>query len=127
MLVAALLRLAWRMQRVAEQHEAGEWQLRIRGRHLCRDAPAHRLAADEERALRARQLRANRVDDRAITRLERRRAIRNLPPLLGVEKIEGDDVDAQRRQRVCEVDHERAALPGAGAMPEDEGSSYPGV
>ena len=84
------------------------------------DAAAHGLAADEQRPLRAVDLRADRVDDRAITRLERRRAIRNPPALLGVEEVEGDDVDAQRRQPAGEVDHEGAALAGAGAVSEDE-------
>ena len=108
------------MQRIAEQHEPGDRQLRIGGRDLRRDAPAHRLAADEQRAPRRVDRGAHRVDHRAIAGFERRRAIRNLAPLLGVEKIEGDDVDAERGQRVREVDHERAALAGAGAVPEDQ-------
>src|SRR5262249_46789505 len=53
-------------------------------------------------------------------RLERRWAIGNLPPLFGVEEVEGHDVEAARRQRLREADDEPALLTGAGAVREDE-------
>src|SRR5206468_1778151 len=88
----------------------------IRGGDLRRDASTHRLAADAEETPRALEFCADRGDYIAIARLEHRRAIRNLPPLLDVWKVEGDDVQAEVRQRIGEVDHERAALAGAGAV-----------
>ena len=46
--------------------------------------------------------------------------IREPASLFRVEKIEGDEVEAERGERARVVDHERAALAGAGAVREDE-------
>ena len=40
--------------------------------------------------------------------------------MLGVEKVEGDDVGAKRGKRVRESDDERALLAGAGAVGENQ-------
>ena len=54
MLVAALRRLSRRVQRISEQHQAGDRRLGIRGGHLRGDSSAHRLPTDEQRAPRRR-------------------------------------------------------------------------
>ena len=108
------------MQGISEQDEAGETQLRVRGGDLRGDPSAHGFAADDQAPPRALHLRAHTVDDRPITTLEHRRPIRDPPALLGVEKIERDDVDAQRGQRARKIDHERAALSRAGTVPQNQ-------
>ena len=103
MRVAKLVGLAGRMKRIAEQHEARERQAGVGGRDLRRDAAAHRFPADEERVPRAVHVIAHGVDDGAVAGFEHRRAIGQLALLLGVEKVEGDDVGAERGQRVREA------------------------
>ena len=63
---------------------------------------------------------AGRANHRAVAVFERRTPIRKPSSLLGVEKIEGDDVDAEIRQRAGELDHERAVLAGARAVAQHE-------
>ena len=111
MFVPALGRTSWRVERVAEQHQARDRQRRIGGRDLRGDSPAHRLAADEQaRASALGSSSVHRCNHRAVTRLEDRRAIRNASALFRVGKVEGDHVHAEGRDGAGEVDHERAAL-----------------
>src|SRR5207245_870595 len=93
MLVATLGGFARRVQRIAEEDQAGNRQMRIRGGDLRCDASTHRLPADEEKAARAAHLRGNGIDDAAIAGFERRTAVGNPAALLGVEKIEGDEIE----------------------------------
>src|SRR5262249_40569247 len=74
----------------------------------------------EERLLRHGGLPADGVDHRPITRVERGSPIRYPASLCRVEKIESDDVEAEAGERAGAVDHPRASLTRAGAVPEDE-------
>jgi hypothetical protein len=108
------------MERVAEQHQSRDRQGGIGGRDLRSDSPTHRLATDEQGALRRGELSVYRRNDGSVTRLEDRRAIRNASAMFRVGKVEGDHIHAEGRDGAGEVDHERAALTGAGAVPEDQ-------
>src|SRR5437870_6442391 len=114
------IRSAGWVQRITEQHDAGDAERLgiLRCREMRGDAAAHRLAADEN--LVASEVLARRGNRRAVARVERRRAIRHAPFLFGVQKVEGQDVDAALREGAREIDHERALLRRAGAVREDE-------
>ena len=65
-------------------------------RHLRRNASPHRLAAGVERGAATatrRRSRANRIDRRAPCRFEDVVLVRDPPLGLGIEEVEGDDVD----------------------------------
>jgi len=120
MFVAALLRLSRRMQRIPEQRDSLDRKRRIGRRDVRRDPAAHRFSADEEMTRGAIQLCVNRGHHRVVARLEDRLPVRNAPPRLGVWKVEGDDIDAERREGTREFDEERAVLPGPGAVPKHD-------
>ena len=127
MRIAKLIGAAGRMQRIAEQHEAGKNERRVGRGNMRRCASSHRLAADEQTLARTRELRARRFDDGTITGYELRHAIGNLSPLLGIEKIERHDVEAAFAERARETHHERMQLRRAGAVREDERCRKPGL
>ena len=85
MRVAPLIGLAWRVQRIAEEHQPGDSARPTLRRHVRGNPPAHRLAADESGP--AADLRAGRVDRRAPRRLEHRRPIGHSAPRGDVRKI----------------------------------------
>jgi len=115
-----LLGSAGRMQRIAEQHHAGDAErFGVIGRCEMRgDAASHRLAADEHRV--AAEMPTRRVDGSAVARIEHVGPVRKPAALLGVQKVESHDVDAACGEPPREVDHERAVLSGAGAVREYE-------
>jgi len=117
---AQLLRLAGRMQRVAERHDATDAELLrvIARRKMRRDAPAHRLAADEHGG--SGEMSPRCPDGGAVTRVELFGAIRNATMLLRVEEVEREDVDAAVGQSLREAGDECALLSRAGAMREDK-------
>ena len=83
---------------------------------MGRDAPAHRLAADEQFRC-AHVALLDGADHRAAERvLEHRRAIRRLAPLFQVRKVEGHHRDAALRQPFGIAGHERVKMAGAGTM-----------
>ena len=93
----------------------------VGGGNLRGDTPAHRLAADREPP-RPRTDFAVAVgrDHATPCRLQAIVAIGHAPPGFGVGEVEGDGLDAPRRQRGGEFHHEGAVLAGPGAMAEDE-------
>jgi hypothetical protein len=95
MCVAPLGGPAGWMKRVAEQHEAGHWQSGIRSGDLRGDPPAHRFAADEERARGAVDVAPDVRNDGSIARLQRRTAIWKPAFPFGVEEVERDRLDAE--------------------------------
>jgi len=117
---AQLLRLAGRMERVAERHDATDAELLrvIARREVRRDAAAHRLAADEH--ARPAEMASGCNNRGAITRVELLGAIRNATTLLRVEEIEREDVDAAVGQSLRKIGDERTLLSCAGAVPEDK-------
>jgi hypothetical protein len=117
---AQLLRLAGRMQRVAERHDATDAELLrvIARRKMRRDAAAHRLAADEHG--RPVEFAPGGDEGGAITRIELVGAIRNAAALLGVEEVEREDVDAAIGQPLRETSDECALLSRTRAVREDK-------
>src|SRR5262245_1446722 len=120
MRVSRLIRTAWRMEGIPEQHEPCRRQLRILGGDVRRDAAAHRLAADEERAGWFRQFAPDRVDDAAIAGVEHRPSIRRSFSGFCVEKVERDDVETKGAEGTSEADYPRAALIRAGAVRQNQ-------
>jgi hypothetical protein len=124
MLGAQTIGPARRMQRVAEKNQAcqnaGTGSGDLRG-----NAAAHRLAADRQPVLSEFRKLENGLYDPTITVLQPAVRIRQPASSLGIEKIEGDDVDVARRQRIGKFDHEMAGLGGAGAVAEDQGDAGP--
>jgi hypothetical protein len=117
--VAPHVRSSGRMQRISEEHQPVDVDFWIGGGDLGRDASAHRLAADDEH-LRARDLLAGSGDHRAIAALEQRRAIGQSPVLLGVEEVEGDDVEAEQAEGAGPIDNPGALLTRAGPVRENQ-------
>jgi hypothetical protein len=117
---AQLLRLAGRMQRVAERYDAADTEIVciIARSKMRRDAAAHRLAADEH--ARPAEMPSRRDDGGAITRVELLGAIRDAAVLLGVEEIEREDLYAAVRQTLCEAGDECALLSRSCAVREDK-------
>jgi len=117
---AQLLRLAGRMQRIAECHDTTDAaRVGVIGRRKMRcDAAAHRLASDEHR--RSVEMVPGCDDRGAITGVEFLGAIRNATTLLGVEEVEREDVDAAFGQPSREVGDECALLSSASAVREHE-------
>jgi hypothetical protein len=121
-MAAMLLRLAGRVQRVAERNRSG--QLRplpatrdeARGGQVRGHAAAHRFAADEEAMAGELVPRRGRVHHPGEARLEQGRAIGHLAALVHVVEVEGDDVDAAGREARGDSRHEWVVLPGAGAV-----------
>src|SRR5262245_55557981 len=101
------------MERIAEADHAGE-RVDALGREMGSNAPAHRLAADEETRGLAPSARG--VHHLAKRLLQHRWTIRRrlLQPL--VREIERDDVDAVSRDGPRHTGHERMVLTGASAM-----------
>jgi len=104
-----------RVQRIAEKNQARH-RTGIGSGDLRGNAAAHRLAADRQPVLFELQKVENGLDDLAITSLQSARRIRQPAASLSVEKVEGDNVDAARRQRIGKFDHEIAGLTGAGSV-----------
>jgi len=95
--VAPFRRFTWRMQWIAEEHQTGNRKRLIGGSNVRGDPPAHRLATNEERGASGPEMLADAVDHGDITSIEHGSPIRNTPVLLGVGKIERDDVETESR------------------------------
>ena len=117
---AQLLRFAGRMQWVTERHHATDTKFVgvIPRRKMRCDAASHRLAADEHGG--AAEMASRRDDSGAITRVECVGAIRHAASLLGIEKVEREDVHAAVGQGVCKVGDECALLSRASTVRQDE-------
>ena len=120
MLRAQVFRLAGRMQRIAEKHQAAH-VARTDGRDLRGDAPAHRFAADRELVARVR---TQALDHGPIAGFELAVRIGNAAALFRVGEIERDGIDPARGKPGREAYHEIASLAGAGAVREDERNAH---
>jgi len=120
MRVPRLFRLARRMQRIAEQHKPLQFESGIIRGDVGRDASAHRLAANEQRSVRIGRVSLYRVDGCAITFVQKRPAIRHVPPLLGVEKIERNNLEPEGAEGARTLHHPWMLLTGAGAVPQNQ-------
>src|SRR5262245_9363035 len=95
-----LVGTAWRMQRIAEEHQARDAFLTCR-RDLGGDASAHRLAADDELpaiGVIKKFSATGRPDDGPIAAFELVVPVGHSPALLCIDKIEPHDVDAAPRE-----------------------------
>jgi hypothetical protein len=119
--VAALLRRApWRVQWVAQKHEALDGKVRLRlGHDLRRDPPAHRLPAGEDRDARPGSL-ANGLQDPLPARFQRVVRVWRAPSSLDVGEVERHDRQAACAEASGHRYHERVVVPGAGAGSEHE-------
>src|SRR5690606_23910209 len=111
--------LAWRMQGIAHRDDADEAVRERRfGREHRRHAPAHRLAAREQRPFDAF---GDGIHDGPEGTDEHRRLVgcTSLPRLVG--KVEGHDADAVRLQVAGSAAHPRMVVAGTGARREYEG------
>ena len=113
MRVAALVGLARRMQRIAEEDQAGEAVDALR-RDVRRDAAAHRLAADEQRQ--PAHFGARLRDRVAPGLFEHRRPVGHAAPRGHVREVERGGDDAPRGQPLRGSYHERAVLSRARAV-----------
>src|SRR6267378_74236 len=123
MRVAALFRPSRWVQWISKENETADRKTAIGCCNLRRDPAAHRLSAGEEKPACAVHLVANRVDDHPVALFEDRTAVGEPPSLFRVEKIEGDDVEAELGKRVREIDHEGAALTRARAVSQNQRST----
>src|SRR2546423_1351376 len=108
------------MQRITEKDQAVN-VLAVSGGDLRRDSPTHRLAADNQPIALQFLVLDDRVDDRAITCFQARCGVGNLAALLGVKKIESDNVESAFGQAAREQTHKAAQLVRARAVAENDG------
>jgi hypothetical protein len=118
---ATRLGLACGNQRVAEEHQSGDGIRRERHRRLAggevrADAPAHRLAGEDE-AIRVARHPFRR---RGVAGEEGGRAVRTPPAGRHVRVIEGHHREAGGAEAVPHPGHERMVLPGACAVGEED-------
>ncbi len=110
------LRLAGRMQRIAQEREAGDCARVLRRAHLGCDASAHRFAADEKARPRDVLAGANGFDHGAPRGFELVVLVGHALASMRVQKIERDDVEPAPREPLGRTDHPGVALSAAGAV-----------
>ena len=110
------------MKWIAEEDKPGYGLCsgRDRGDDVRGGTAAHRLAADEQMLSRDWEMLLCCRNRRLIAGNQFRHPIRNITPLLHVEEVECEHVDAAPTQSVRERHHERMPLSRAGAMREHQ-------
>ena len=115
---ALLRRVAGRMQRIAEVHEARDTERPFGLGHRGHAAPVG-LTGRPQRLTRGR-FAPGTVDDRAPGGDRVRRGPRHPSSRLAVGEVEAHGRDPRVRERVREADEERVVVPRTGAVREDE-------
>jgi hypothetical protein len=108
-----------RMQGITKEHEACDGAETVLGGHLGRNAPSHRLASNNERALRI-FLRTNGLNNRPPCRFEDVVSVGGAAPRMGVEEIECDNVETSRQKCIGHPDHPGMGLPSACSVRQDD-------